>query len=415
MSVLQMIVNNAPLGAPEGSGSARYGRHRRYICNKLPELSLVQSIALVSAFAFLLESAAADSGPSSPSTAPVTSPADSSPNTIALPAGFVRLVARDRTAMCAAADQAWVNDVLASAPTGTEPSTRASDLLRNLQACRDSLAAKISSDLDLKDKHAAASFVADTLLPLADHLGHLRVRVIYLVATKADIKRLVVGGWDASQFHFNRVADKIAFNGMVDVSLDGASGESVVPAPFLPEDSTGVRAVGLREDIGRTESGIGDVISREALSRIQLGLAKFIAEAGLGPLHFKLDADWFAAGVAGELSSEYIAVISGARAVDVVSAIARPDPDNPVTAASIDLANPIPPDQLRPGLAGAYGDAFRRRSIAVVAAWVAKAGPDAIGKTFAAIHASPPADGPALLALIRKTTGIDLSSELPPQ
>ena len=157
------------------------------------------------------------------------------------------------------------------------------------------------------------------------------------------------------------------------------------------------------------------MISREAQSSIQMSFAKFIAETAIAPLHFKLDQSWFSAGVLGELSSEYTAAISGARAEDIVRAIARPDPNNPVTAGSIDLANPIAPDQLRPEIAGAYGDAFRRRSIAVVGAWVHIAGPDAISKTFAAIHSTPPADDAALLALIHKTTGVDLASQLPSQ
>jgi hypothetical protein len=415
MSALQTIVKNFALARQMGASRSRIKPHNRYMPCKLPGSSFVWSVLITCAFFSLLRSAPADSLLSGTGTAPTTSQAVPPANVIALPPGFVRLVVGDRTAMCQPAEQTWVHDVLASAPPGTQPSTQPADLLITLRARKESLAAKICSDLDLKDKHTATAFISDTLLPLAERLSRLRVNTIYLVATKSDIKRLVMGGWDATQFHYNRVADKIAYNGMVDVSLDGATGESVVPAPYLAEDSIPTRSAGLREDIGRTEAGIGQVISEEAFSRIQLVIAKFIAQAALAPLHFKLDADWFSAGVVGDLSSEYIAAISGADPADIVNAIARPDPANPVAAASIDLANPIPPDQLRPGLAGAYGDAFRRRSIAVVAAWLQKAGPDAISKTFAALHASPPTDGPALLELIRKTTRVDLADELPPQ
>jgi hypothetical protein len=188
-----------------------------------------------------------------------------------------------------------------------------------------------------------------------------------------------------------------------------------MPAPYLENDPISARSASLREDIGRTEAGVADMISRESQSAIQFSVAKFIVESGIAPLNLKLDENWFAAGVVGELSSEDMAIISGAQPHDIVARILQPDPSNPVSMSSIDLAHPIPPDQLRPAIAGAYADAFRRRSIGVIAAWSERAGPDAIKRTLAAIRVTPPSDGTALLELIRKTTGVDLSAELQPQ
>jgi hypothetical protein len=347
-----------------------------------------------------------------PTSAPATSPAA---RIVSLPDGFIRLTVGDRTAMCEPADQNWVRDCLTHAPPGTQPSTRPSDLLANLNKSQNALEAQITTQLDLKDPEPARKFLADTLIPLTDHLNRLRVKVIYMVVTKEDLKRLVIAGWGSDQFHYNRIADKIAFDGIVDVSLDGADGESIVPAPYQPTESTDARAAALRENIGRTEAGVSRMISREAQSSIQMAFANFITQTALAPLHFKLDQNWFCAGVVGYLSSQFMAQVSGAQPDDIVRAIARSDPENPVSSSSIDLANPIPPDQLRPEIAGAYADAFRRRSVAIVAAWVHTAGPDAIQKTLTAIHNAMPSDGPALVALIHKTTGIDLSSELSPQ
>jgi hypothetical protein len=348
------------------------------------------------------------SSKASPTSSPTSAPA----HVVTLPPGFVRVVVGDRQAMCEAADADWVRQCLGHAPAGTQPSTRPADLLSHLQSQKESLAAEITDELDLKDKQKSVNFVSETLLPLVERLNRLRVKLIYLVITKQDLKRLVQTGWGSDQFHYNRVADKIAFDGIVDISLDGVDGESIVPAPFLATDPPEARMANLSEVVGRTEAGVGDMISRESQSAVQLSLAKFTVEAGLVPLNLKLDQDWFSAGVVGDLSSEFAAVVTGNQPEDIIKKLAQPDPNNPVSFDSIDLAHPIPPDQIRPQMADAYADAFRRRGVAVVDAWVQKAGPDAISKTLAAMHQNPPADDAALLALIRKTTGVDLTAQL---
>jgi hypothetical protein len=337
------------------------------------------------------------------------------PRIIRLPDGFVRVTAGQRIAMCEPADQPWVRDCLAQSPPATQPSTRPADLLARLQSQKDTLERQLTGQLNLADKQVSHNFVADTLLPRAQKLARLKVKVIYLVITKENLKRLVISGWGSDQFHYNRIADKIAFDGMVDISLDAGDGESVVPAPYVPADPVDVRSANLREEIGRTEGGVADMIARQAQSSLQLSIARFIADQAIAPLKLRLGGDWFSAGVIGYLSSDFLAMINGARPQDIIQMIARSDPDNPVAASSIDLLNPIPPDQLRPEIAGAYGDAFRHRSIQVIASWVERAGPDAIRNTLAAIRSAPPVDGPALVNLIRKTTGIDLSNELAPQ
>ena len=57
-------------------------------------------------------------------------------------------------------------------------------------------------------------------------------------------------------------------------------------------------------------------------------------------------------------------------------------------------------------------DAYRIRSARVVQDWLKKTGNSSISMTLAAMRASPPADGPALVKLIAVTTGVDLTNEL---
>jgi hypothetical protein len=334
---------------------------------------------------------------------------------MALPDGFARVVVADRIAICPVTEQAWVHAALTQAAPGTQPSTGPSDLLARLKERQASLVAQMSQQLELPDKQQLATFVVDTLLPLADRLNRLRAKLVYLVITRDDLKRLVLGGWDSAQFHYNRVADKIAFNGNVDVSIDGADGESIVPAIYAASESVNARIANFGAAVRRTETGVAGMIARESESTLQLTLAKFIAQEAIKPLKLNLNQDWFSAGVVGNLSSGFMATISGADAREMVQMLAHPDPRNPVSLTSIDLMNPTKPADLRPENAAAYGDAFRRRSVGVVASIVDRAGPDSLSKILTAIRSTPPADGPALVQLINKTTGLDLTNDLSAQ
>jgi hypothetical protein len=67
---------------------------------------------------------------------------------------------------------------------------------------------------------------------------------------------------------------------------------------------------------------------------------------------------------------------------------------------------------MRPEWVPAYREAYRVKSARVVRAWVDKSGESAVSLTLAAMRASPPADGPALVKLIARTTGVDLTDEV---
>jgi hypothetical protein len=329
-----------------------------------------------------------------------------------VPDGFIRIVASNRVAICLPGDSSWVTDCLNHTAPGTQPSTRPAELLASLQARGDALAANLTHQLDLRDPQLATRFVRESLIPLSRRLSGLNVRIVYLVITRDDLKRLVIGGWGGAQFHYNRVADKVAFNGSINVSPDAADGESLVPAPYLSAASVEERSAEFSADIRRTETGIQNMIARESQSTIQLTLARFIAQNGTVPLKLDLSADWFSTGVVGTLSTQSIALVTGADVHGMLQAIAQPDPRNPMSGDSIDMLHPTRPSDLRPEVAPAYADAFRKRSMRIVNSLIDRAGPDAIAKVIHALHAAPTTDGPALVQLILKTTGTDLTPDL---
>jgi hypothetical protein len=70
---------------------------------------------------------------------------------------------------------------------------------------------------------------------------------------------------------------------------------------------------------------------------------------------------------------------------------------------------------VRPEWVNAYTDAYRRRAMQVVGKLVTDGGGGAIGKVIAAIKQDRPADGAALVQLVKQVTGVDLTNDLGPQ
>jgi hypothetical protein len=88
--------------------------------------------------------------------------------------------------------------------------------------------------------------------------------------------------------------------------------------------------------------------------------------------------------------------------------------ENPMRAASIDLVRPTKVADMRPQALPYYADAFQRKAMRVTSDWAARAGEAAIPKVLTALRAKVPDDGPGLVALIQKESGIDLSSDVKP-
>ncbi len=379
------------------------------------------TIALLSIFstAFLVnqvvlaESATEPTG-FAPGSAPASA-ATTAPRKLIIPDGFKAVVVNRRSAICPAADETWVHDALAQAGAGTQPSTRPADLLAHLKDQQDQFETNLSSSLALPDKQVTVDFVNQRLLPLVSQLGRMRVQVVYLVATQDELKALVRAGWDSAQFHYDEANDKVTFNGSMVVSPDGVDGESILPKIYQAGESTESRVARLGAEVSQTEATVEAMIARQSLSAVQVEIANFISRSTLKPLKLNLSQDWFAAGVSSYYSTFFVAELSGANAVDLIRRMGHPDPRNPVASTAIDMLRPTNPSLLKPDEVGAYGDAFRRRSLAIVSSLIDRAGPDAVSKTIAAIRANPPADGPALVSLVQKCTGVDLSSDLAPE
>jgi hypothetical protein len=79
---------------------------------------------------------------------------------------------------------------------------------------------------------------------------------------------------------------------------------------------------------------------------------------------------------------------------------------------AVDLLAPMEAKDMVPELIPAYASAVSRKSIKVIDELTLHAGDGAIGKIMAAVKEKKPADGAALVALVREITGVDLTAQL---
>jgi hypothetical protein len=153
-------------------------------------------------------------------------------------------------------------------------------------------------------------------------------------------------------------------------------------------------------------------VAMQAQRRAWMAFVQFIGEQAMAPLKPKPDQQWFTFGVSSVLGARYAAQLIGAPAEEVLAGLSMDDPRNPIRPATLDLLHPADPAQLRSSYLPAYIDAYNRKSVRATRALLDKAGDGAAAKVLAAWKASPPADGAALVALIKSATGVDIAADL---
>ena len=195
--------------------------------------------------------------------APSTAPAER--KTLALPPGFRLVVEGDRRVLCQEGDEAWVRQALADKSPTTRPTTMPSDLAERLGASRPALVDRLTADLALTDRTAAAKFVDEQLIPLLAGAARYRPPVFYLVTTRDTLREIVKNGWSdpTNRYHYNRAADQVAIPTQLQLSMEGESDDQVLAVLHTPEQDLTAR--------------------RELLTRLKQGT--------LGTLHHDLVAD----------------------------------------------------------------------------------------------------------------------------
>jgi len=366
--------------------------------------------------ATLLISACSFAQTTTPATAPTTGPATTQRAAwkVTIPQGFVRVQAGDRMAICEAADEPWVKEVLTTAPPTTKPTTMPADLIDRFAKHREALVNQVTSDFGYSDKTELNKYIDEKLLPELKSLSEFHAPIYLMPITHAKLKELVKGGWGAPKFYYNRVADDIAYQPSINLTTENPD-DHVAPIIYFQADSVDAKKKQLTDQVKDMEQSLWPRIAIQGQAVLQQGLIHFIDSKILLPLEFKPGQEWFGIGLEGVYSGRYVAMVNDISPDVILKFMSTDDPNNPIHGRTIDLLHLTPGSQLKPQFAAAYYDALRRRSVGVVNDWLAKVPPDSTPKILATIKESKPADGDALVKLIKDVSGVDLSEAVKPK
>ncbi len=345
-----------------------------------------------------------------PSAAPATRPR----HVAQVPPGFTRVEVEGRTFFVMPADEQWLTQAVQQTPPATMPSTMPTDLLANLTARRAALRERMTADLGLAPAEVD-EYLDQRLKMFLERMEELRPPIIYLVASPQQLKEAMKAGWTDPRYHYNRAADDVNFSTTVNLTLDELGDDMVLPLFYGADDAPELRQRRVSAEMRATEASILNAVSARTQSLIMVAMVELISAKALDPLDLRPDQEWFGVGLAGVLGTRYVALLTGMDEARLLSDMTRHDPRNPMRPGTLDMLRPPNMGDVRPEWVSAYTDAYRRRAMQVVGKLITQGGEGAIGKVIAAIKQNRPADGAALVQLVKQVTGMDLSNDLKPQ
>jgi hypothetical protein len=351
-----------------------------------------------------------------PATTPATSPATApARHVVVIPPGFIKVEADERVALCEPADKDWVVKALTDFQPSARPSTMPSDLVDTFNSRQGEIVKQMARDFGLTDTTDTQKLFTDRVLPDLQKMSDLRPPMFYLVCTRPKLIQLIRAGWSDPRFHYNRAADDVTIYTNVDLSIQHAMDDVLIPAICDPAKDIASRQKTLQGQVDRNEANIAASLSMQAMILVQSALVAAIDEAAIKQLKLKPGQEWFGIGVEGLISSRYLAQIGGMPHESLLHILTDDEPGNPIRSSTINLIHPLTSADLRPEYAPAYIDAFRRRAVIVANLLLSQAPPDGLPKLLDAIRKTPPADGDGLVAIIKQTVGVDLSKDVLPQ
>src|SRR4051794_35057950 len=264
---------------------------------------------------------------SAPTSAPAPATTQTAPRRqLVMPAGFHRVTAGSRVALCEDADHAWVQRVLTESKPATQPTTMPGDLVKMLGERRELLKGRITADLSLLDPGAVDKLIDQTLLPQAKKLQQLQVPVFYLVSTRDRLRDLLKSGWEDPRFYYNRAADDVAYDLELRLSVDRPMDDMVMPAVYPADTVANARETYLANVVRRNELSVADAVSRQVQVATQIAMIEFIHQQSIAPLKLKADQEWFGLGVEQVLGCRYMADLTGGSYEQYVDRMQRDDP-----------------------------------------------------------------------------------------
>jgi hypothetical protein len=349
-----------------------------------------------------------------PPAAPAAAAANPPRYLFVMPAGFEKVTVAGHTAVCQPADSAWVRQALAEVKPATRPTTMPADLLRRVKENRAAVTRQIVTDFATDEKGPNRLF-DELLIPTLTKLDELRPPVFLLVCAQEKLRDLVAGGWGEPRFRYNRVAQEVSYDDRISMAIDRPMDDNVLPSIYGEKDAPDVKVKRLTAQVQKLDLDLVRTLANEALPSVFNRLGQFIDEEYFAPLKLRRDQLWLAMGVNGYFSGKYGSQLTGYARENWIRDITYEDRRFPVSAGPIDLVHPAEEGTLKPGAAAYYAQAIRRKAVGVVVKWVEKAGEASVTKVIVTLRKGVPADGAALVKLIRDVAGVDVSKDVAAQ
>jgi hypothetical protein len=198
----------------------------------------------------------------------------------------------------------------------------------------------------------------------------------------------------------------------VPFSIDRPMDDVVLPEQYAEATPVADRVKGLAAEVGQLDAAVAKQATDQVTPVTFALFVQFLREKHLDPLKLRRDQQWLAMGISNLLAVKYANLVTNAPRDEMLRSLATEPANFPVSARSIDLTRPSDEASMRAELVPYYTMSMQRKSLAVVAFWVEKAGEGAIPKTLTALRKGVPVDAAGMVKLVQETSGVDLSRYL---
>jgi hypothetical protein len=336
------------------------------------------------------------------------------PYVVIVPPGMKLVQVGDRGALCRPEVEDAVHRGLENLSPATRPTTMPTDLLARLADRRSALIAEMKSDLNVPEDVTTA-FLDGKLKKAITDMADIKPRCYIFVGSEDELNAAEKAGWHAPLFYYNRLADRTFFKPQVVISTQAKPDDIVVWAEPTPDESADSVTAAVTKAMHQLDDGLQQNISRSSMGAVDLVFQEFITDNVARPLKLPASEQWFGRGVIMAMAVKYTSEITGIWRTSLQNELAAERGSHFILAAPLDLLNGLDPTSIKPEYVPYYDDAVSRKASRVIESLTAKAGDDSIAKILTALKPGLPPDNLALVALITKITGVDVTNDLLPQ
>src|SRR5437016_5435018 len=238
---------------------------------------MTHKITALFAIGIIAASAVAQNAPTTSATTSATAPATTRRARwqVTMPAGFVKVIAGQRVAICDPADETWIKEALTAAAAATKPSTMPADLIQRVMDHRAAMVKQMAADFGISDAAKIDQYFDQTIIPDLRKLQDFHAPIFFMPVERQKLKDLVRAGWGAPKFYYNRVADDVAFVATVALSTESMD-DYVMPLIYDPADSMETRQKRLRQTATDLEASVMSRVASQGQATLQQDLIHFI-------------------------------------------------------------------------------------------------------------------------------------------